>query len=73
MDVTKADKTYNRRATAIRAGGFYFPVKIASCVLGSPKCFGRPKTTCSGYAAGDGLPPKSEALMKVKSQTDNVQ
>jgi hypothetical protein len=73
MDITKDDKTYSRRATAIRASGFYLRMQIASCVLGSPKCFGRPKTTCSGYAAGDGLPPKSEALMKAKSPTANVQ
>jgi hypothetical protein len=48
MDIAKADKTCKRRATAIRASGFYLRMQIASCVLGSPKCFGRPKTTCSG-------------------------
>jgi hypothetical protein len=48
MDITKVDKTYKRRITSIRAVGFCYPVVTASCVLGSPKCFGRPKTTCSG-------------------------
>jgi hypothetical protein len=83
MDMVKANKTYKRRATAIRDKRILFSRENSKRILfsreNSKLCFGQPEMLRASQnklapaCSRRRLPPKSEALMLSNHKPLNVQ
>ena len=52
MYSAKSNRNNHRMERTICDSRFHKPAFVASCVLGSPKYFGQPKTTCPSLRSG---------------------
>jgi hypothetical protein len=73
MGITKADKTYKRRVTAIRDKRILFSRENSKLCFGTPGMLRASQNKLAPACSRRRLPPKSEALIKSNHKPLNVQ
>jgi hypothetical protein len=72
MDITKADKTYKRWATAIRDERILFSRENSKLCFGPPEMLRASQNKLAPACSRRRLPPKSEALKQLNHKPLNV-